>query len=72
MDIIRAWKDEEYRLSLSEEERGLLPENPAGLIELADAQMNDVVGGRWNDTSSPKTVCGWDGCGPVTWDLACL
>ena len=30
IDIVRAWKDEEYRASLSEEERGLLPEHPAG------------------------------------------
>ena len=37
LDIIRAWKDEEYRLSLSEAERALLPANPAGLIELTDA-----------------------------------
>ena len=33
-DIIRAWKDEEYRNSLSEEQRSQLPENPAGMIEL--------------------------------------
>ena len=32
MDIIRAWKDEEYRLSLTEEQRALLPDNPAGTL----------------------------------------
>ena len=36
VDIIRAWKDEEYRQSLSTEELKQLPENPAGLIELSD------------------------------------
>ena len=30
IDIIRAWKDEAYRQSLSEAERTRLPENPAG------------------------------------------
>jgi len=30
IDIIRAWKDEAYRDGLSEEERKLLPANPAG------------------------------------------
>ena len=30
-DIIRAWKDPEYRSTL-----GVLPTHPAGLIELAD------------------------------------
>jgi mersacidin/lichenicidin family type 2 lantibiotic len=37
-DIIRAWKDEEYRNSLSEEHRAQLPENPAGLIVLTVVQ----------------------------------
>jgi mersacidin/lichenicidin family type 2 lantibiotic len=45
MDIIRAWKDEEYRLSLTEEQRALLPDNPAGLLELSDADLESVAGG---------------------------
>ena len=44
--IIRAWKNAEYRLSLSEAERALLPTNPAGAIELGDADLDVVVGGR--------------------------
>jgi mersacidin/lichenicidin family type 2 lantibiotic len=44
-DIIRAWKDEDYRLSLSEAERALLPEHPAGLIELSGAEITGVDGG---------------------------
>jgi mersacidin/lichenicidin family type 2 lantibiotic len=51
-DIIRAWKDEDYRLSLSEAERALLPEHPAGLIELSGAEMDGVAGGN----SPPWTV----------------
>ncbi|MBC1240077.1 mersacidin/lichenicidin family type 2 lantibiotic [Nostoc sp. 2RC] len=45
IDIIRAWKDEEYLNSLSEEQRSHLPENPAGIIELSDDDMGSVVGG---------------------------
>ena len=30
-DIIRAWRDTEYRLSLSEEQQALIPPHPAGL-----------------------------------------
>lgn len=41
-NIIRAWKDEDYRLNLSEAERALLPEHPAGLIELSGAEMDGV------------------------------
>ena len=46
LDIVRAWKDEEYRLSLSEEVRAQLPENPAGLIELSESDMQMAAGGR--------------------------
>jgi mersacidin/lichenicidin family type 2 lantibiotic len=46
LDIIRAWKDEEYRLSLSTAERAQLPDNPAGLIELTDADLGVVAGGE--------------------------
>ena len=45
--IIRAWKDPEYRQSLSEEERELLPENPAGAIELTDEELDMAAGGSW-------------------------
>ena len=44
-DIIRAWKDEEYRQSLTDAERATLPENPAGKMELTDADLGSVVGG---------------------------
>jgi mersacidin/lichenicidin family type 2 lantibiotic len=44
-NIIRAWKDADFRSSLSEKERALLPENPAGLVELTDAELNAAAGG---------------------------
>ncbi len=44
--IIRAWKDDEFRLGLSETERALLPANPAGLLELTDDEMAQVAGGK--------------------------
>jgi mersacidin/lichenicidin family type 2 lantibiotic len=44
-NIIRAWKDAEYRASLSADERALLPEHPAGLIELADTDLDLAAGG---------------------------
>ena len=43
-DIVRAWKDAEYRQSLSAEEQALLPEHPAGVIELTDEELNGVDG----------------------------
>jgi mersacidin/lichenicidin family type 2 lantibiotic len=44
-EIVRAWKDAEYRQSLSAEEQALLPEHPAGSIELADEELPQVNGG---------------------------
>ena len=45
LDIVRAWKDEEYCESLSDSQRASLPENPAGVIELTDAQLGAAGGG---------------------------
>ena len=51
-NIIRAWRDAEFRNSLSESDRASLPAHPAGLIELSDAALNDVSGGmRARDTT---------------------
>ena len=43
-DIVRAWKDASYRQSLSEDERALLPEHPAGTIELHAGELEQVTG----------------------------
>lgn len=45
--IIRAWKDPEFRASLTSEQRGALPESPSGrpLTELDEGDLMDVVGG---------------------------
>ena len=58
VNVIRAWKDEEYRLSLSEAERAALPQNPAGLVELPEADLANAAGGVFlmtpvlNDTNN--------------------
>ena len=46
-NIIRAWKDPEYRESLSEAELAALPQNPAGLVELADEALEAECGLGW-------------------------
>jgi mersacidin/lichenicidin family type 2 lantibiotic len=45
LDIIRAWKDETYRQNLSNEQLSALPENPAGELELSDADLQSISGG---------------------------
>ncbi len=61
IDVVRAWKDEEYRSSLSEAQRDQLPENPAGLINLTDETINGVVGGwtfPWSRVLTATAECG--------------
>jgi mersacidin/lichenicidin family type 2 lantibiotic len=60
-DIVRAWKDASYRHSLSEEELALLPSNPAGEIELTDADLETVNGAacgpvRYTETHGPAFI----------------
>jgi len=45
LNIVRAWTDEKYRLSLSEAEQAQLPAHPAGLIALTEAQLGAAAGG---------------------------
>jgi mersacidin/lichenicidin family type 2 lantibiotic len=61
-DVIRAWKDEDYRLSLSEVDRAALPANPAGLVELTDADLGVAAGGRFTAFCTVRRTCG-DWCG---------
>lgn len=45
IDINRALRDEDYFASLSEEERALIPANPAGVVEISDDDLAGVAGG---------------------------
>ena len=53
-NIIRAWKDEDFRATLSAAQRKLLPENPAGDIQLSDADLRGVVGGTTTQGRLPR------------------
>jgi mersacidin/lichenicidin family type 2 lantibiotic len=54
-NIIRAWKDNEFRDSLSHSERSLLPDNPVGLIGLTEPQLAGVAGGALRPTVTPRS-----------------
>ena len=63
-NIIRAWKDKDYRNSLNETERLQLPENPAGSIELTDDDLMNIDGSGGAQSRPPQ--CGiirTRGCG---------
>lgn len=64
IDIVRAWKDAEYRQSLSAEELARLPEHPAGAIELTDEELDQIAGAK---TELVFTA----GCCPETINVPC-
>jgi mersacidin/lichenicidin family type 2 lantibiotic len=57
MNLIRAWKDAEFRATLSAEELAALPQHPAGLVELPEEEMAAVAGGRSFFTGTCGRVC---------------
>jgi len=58
-DVIQYWKNEEHRLNISDEARANLPENPAGLVELTDEALDDLISGGG---SGVDDSCGWSSC----------
>lgn len=45
LDLIRAWKDEDFREGLNLEQQAQLLENPAGMVELTDEELGSADGG---------------------------
>jgi mersacidin/lichenicidin family type 2 lantibiotic len=43
--ILEAWRNEEYYLSLSAEERSQIPEHPSGLLDIEDDVLKSITGG---------------------------
>jgi mersacidin/lichenicidin family type 2 lantibiotic len=41
LEIIKAWKDEEYRDTLTLEQRGQVPEHPSGAIEFEASDQRE-------------------------------
>jgi mersacidin/lichenicidin family type 2 lantibiotic len=42
IDIVRAWKDPEYRKSLTPEERACIPENPVEPIPTTEEELREI------------------------------
>jgi mersacidin/lichenicidin family type 2 lantibiotic len=45
IDIVRAWKDPEYRKSLTPEELASVPECPTGPVPTSEEELKSAVGG---------------------------
>jgi mersacidin/lichenicidin family type 2 lantibiotic len=54
-EIIRAWKDHNFRESLPQEQRALLPDNPIG--EVLSQEELLVISGGLAPEQTPQTPC---------------
>jgi mersacidin/lichenicidin family type 2 lantibiotic len=70
-EIIRSWKDEDYRLSLASGELALLPENPAGLMELTDEDLRNIDGAATPLISFTVASIVFEVTHHSSWFLAC-
>jgi mersacidin/lichenicidin family type 2 lantibiotic len=66
IDVIRAWRDPEYRASLRADE---VPSHPAGLVELTDEELVrasglSVAAQTTAQTCTEYTFRGWRRCCP--------
>ncbi|MES1244603.1 MAG: mersacidin/lichenicidin family type 2 lantibiotic [Acidobacteriota bacterium] len=57
IDVARAWRDEEYYLGLTEEERASLGAHPSGLIEVDGSLLKTVVGGVATLVDTCSAIC---------------
>ena len=63
IDISRAWKDPEYRKSLTPEEQAMLPENPTGPAPLSEEELKNVAGGFGIQLGDTVSLGGSPRCG---------
>jgi mersacidin/lichenicidin family type 2 lantibiotic len=60
-DIIRAWRDEEYRGSLSDEMKASLPDSPVGFPEVSNNYGSSAVAAAtfatWCDDCYTQNPC---------------
>lgn len=79
MDLIRYWKDPEYRGAARG--KGTAPEHPAGSVELNEQAMSEVIGARTEPMGSlgccpgytAEHVCNTEGgpCAPTQRAYTC-
>ena len=60
--ILEAWRNEEYYLSLSAEERAGIPEHPSGLLDIEDDILRTITGGCGSYPTAPDKGCPSSGC----------
>lgn len=55
--VVRAWKDEEFRSTLTEEQIAALPVAPSNIDELSQEELEQVAGGADWCVGTCKQTC---------------
>ena len=63
-NVVRAWKDAEYRQSLPAEQSARIPAHPAGAIEFLDRSLGEAAGNSLHHGCSPCHRCHSGGAAP--------
>jgi len=69
-DVIRVWKDKQFRETLTQEERDLIPANPAGLLPtlVLDVQGTASQGAAVMESEGTNLTAGCcDTWGNISW-----
>jgi mersacidin/lichenicidin family type 2 lantibiotic len=56
-NVIRAWKDADYRRSLTAEQLARVPAHPAGAIEIRVREVQELLHGSHHGCFSPCRRC---------------
>lgn len=69
VDVVRAWKDREYRATLTAEELATVPERPIDEYDIDRALLESVTGGMPSSgwVCSISGECGGGSCNPFPW-----
>jgi mersacidin/lichenicidin family type 2 lantibiotic len=59
LEVIKAWKDEEYRDTLTIEQRAQLPSHPSGVIDFGPPELDDETQFGPDAGGCTKTTCGF-------------
>ena len=64
--IIKAWTDEEFRNSLSSDDLSSLPDNPAGLVELNEDELDAInAATSWPCVGGTIAITQFASCAPT-------
>jgi mersacidin/lichenicidin family type 2 lantibiotic len=65
IDIVKAWKDEDYRETLTLEQRANLPAHPSGIIDFEDPEKQEEGSFEATPVACKRQT------NTKSWDLSC-